>query len=159
MIFRSLFLLVLVSCAAKAPPATIWPSEPPPLEPPTLAVVSPPADELTTVAPYLTGHRAPFTDDACQATGRGIVLPESKATELYQEAELGAWWEARALAGFDARLTDRAYADQVVARQALELDQLGREAVWVRWAVPVAMTAGVFLGAGAIELADRVVAP
>lgn len=154
-----ILIFLLAACGPKAPPASIYPLELPPLEPPAVAEVVPAQDEIPAVAPFLPGQRPPFTDAACLATGRGLVVPEAKAVELYQAAELGDWWEAKARACMDARATDRAYCDGVVGRQVLELEAAERETRWARWAIPVGVTVGVFLGAGATGLAYQVGTP
>lgn len=154
---RLIALLALVACGPKAPPRSLYPVELPPLEPPEVAEVAPAPDELPTVFPYVPGERPPFVTDACLVApgGRGLVLPQTKAVELYQVAELVPWWEARARIAYDGRAMDRAYADQVVTRQLADLEAREREARWIRWAVPVAVTAGIFLGAGAVALGDQ----
>lgn len=151
--------LILAACAHKSPPPSVFPVEPPPLEPPELAQVDPAPDELPAVVAYVPGERAPFTDSACLVQARGVVLPESKAVELYQAAELGDWWEERARICMEGRATDRAYCDQVAGRQRQELEYATREARWVRWAIPAAVTVGIFLGVGAAELGDQVAGP
>ena len=153
---RFLALALLAACGPKTPPASIYPSPIPELEAPELAEVTPSPDELPTVVAYLPGQPAPFTDAAGLVTRRGVVLPESRAVELYQAAELGDLWEARALEGAAYRATDRAYCDQVVTRQAQDLEAREREARWIRWAAPVALTAGVILGVGAADLGSQV---
>lgn len=156
---RSAALLVLAACAPKGPPPSIFAGDPPTMAPPEVATVEPAQDEAPAVAPYLPGQRPPYVSEACLVTSRGLVVPESKAVELYQAAELGAWWEDRAMLCREGRAIDRAYCDQVARRQAQDLDAARADARWLRWAVPAAMVAGVILGVGAAELGDQVGAP
>ncbi len=147
-------IAALFGCAYRAPPPTFH--RPPPIDPPSFADLGEPAqDEVPTVAPYLPGEPPPYVVDGL-VTARGILVPETRALELYRAAELGAWASARLELERDHRLADRAYCDDAIgtARRAARAAQL--EASLLRWGLPGGLALGVALGVSAVEVGDRV---
>lgn len=149
-------LLAALACVPHAPLGSVWSEPPPALDPPSWTPTTPAPDEAPTSVAYLPGTRPPYTDAACLVTARAVLVPESRAADLYARVKIGEWWEDRALLLVDGRAADRAYADQLVLDLRAEQRATEAELRAARWAVPAAAVVGVLTGAAAVTAAGRV---
>jgi len=158
---KRLGALLLVSmlvggCGPQSSPS-LWSSTLPSMEPPPLAELPDVDNDCDDEAPYIPGEPAPFTDAVGVATCAGVLLPVTKAAQVYRAgAELLPYWERVAQAERAAREGDRAYADRAMALLEADRRDYRREVVALRFGVVGAFIGGATVGALAALAAGQV---
>lgn len=143
-----LLALAFAGCAPKSAPR-VFRTELLPLEEPELGEIPAPTEDAAPVASALKpGQAPPYVDPkTCKATHRAQVVPEDQVAELVQDQERAEFWRDRAGVERRGREFDRSYCETVAVPLFEESQHLRQENRALRWAAPVALVVGIFVGA------------
>ena len=138
---RAAVVAVLVSgCVHNAPIAPLW-AELEPLTPPTVAPIADPLGCPLEASPRVV--------DGCAFA----LVPAARALETEQRLTIGDWYAERARICQQYRAIDRAFASDVVERQAADIAAGRRENAALRWSVAAAGIGGIVVGVASSALA------
>jgi len=114
--------LLLTGCIHTIEP--LYPDAPPVA--PAREEVPASLDDVPGTGFYLPGRPPPFIDDRCLATGRGQVLPENKAIEVFQQQRDLEFWRQYGMDRYQERQEYEASRQYLYSEAAL----MRRRMVW-----------------------------
>lgn len=146
---RAALVLLLVACAPKAavPPPVLFDLPPPALPAVDVPEVTAAPEDCPAVVPFLAGQPPPNVVGG-RATCAGVLVPTSRALDLYARAEALPSWQRLAQGERDARLLDRSFAELAIRPVLEERDDLARSERRRRWITPASIVLGFVLGSG-----------
>jgi hypothetical protein len=152
-----LVVLGAVGCAARHP-STLYPTPPPPIDPPALSEL-PTVEGCPVTEAMNAGDPAPYVDAVGVAECTALLVPPSTYQLLLRDAsELLPYYRERLAVERDGRVADRDRADWYVDQLASQEQDLLREVRVLRFGVVgvavVSVVAGIALGLAASDLAE-----
>jgi hypothetical protein len=151
--------MTVAGCAARGP-SKLYPTPPPPIDPPALQEL-PTIEGCPATEAMNEGDPSPYVDDHGYAKCAALVVPPATYQRFLREAsELLPYYRERLTIERDGRMDDRARAEWYVGQLEDEGRALRRENLGFRVAVPVvatvAVVVGIALGLAADDLAEVV---